>query len=60
MYNFFGEVNMESVKEKKALSVDNQVVKSNKMIESIYHLTAVEQKLVLSLCSKISSNDNMF
>lgn len=51
---------MENIKDKKALSVENQIVKSNKMIESIYHLTALEQKLVLSLCSKISSNDNMF
>ena len=44
----------------ESLSVTNQVVKSNKMIEGMYHLTAVEQKLILSLCSKISSTDNVF
>jgi len=38
----------------------NHVVKSNAMIESIYKLSAVEQKLILSLCSKISSSDNVF
>lgn len=49
---------MEDMEEKLLLT--NQVVKSNKMIESIYSLSAMEQRLILTLCSKISVNDNMF
>lgn len=51
---------MGKVKKEESLSVSNQVVKSNKMIEGLYHLSAVEHKLILSLCSKISSTDNVF
>lgn len=51
---------MEKKNTEESLSITNQVVKSNKMIEGMYHLTAVEQKLILSLCSKISSTDNVF
>lgn len=51
---------MEKENMEESLSVVNQVVKSNKMIESMYHLSAVEQKLILSLCSKIKNTDNVF
>lgn len=46
--------------ERDKLSLDNQVVKSNRMIQGKYKLSALEQKLVLTLCSKITSNDDMF
>lgn len=42
------------------LSLDNQIVKSNKMVQGKYKMSALEQKLVLTLCSKITSNDDMF
>ena len=42
------------------LSLNNQVVKSNKMIQGKYKMSALEQKLVLTLCSKITSNEDMF
>lgn len=51
---------MDKKIDEKSLSIENQVVKSNRMIEGLYHLSAVEQKLILSLCSKISSTDNAF
>jgi len=52
---------MKKIKSDEAnLSIVNQVVKSNRMIESMYQLSAVEHKLIASLCSKISSNDNVF
>lgn len=46
--------------ERDKLSLDNQVVKSNKMIQGKYKMSALEQKLVLTLCSKITSEDDMF
>lgn len=46
--------------ERDKLSLDNQVVKSNKMIQGKYKMSALEQKLVLTLCSKITSTDEMF
>ena len=46
--------------ERDKLSLDNQVVKSNKMINGKYKLSALEQKLVLTLASKITTSDNMF
>ena len=46
--------------ERDILSLDNQVVKSNKMIQGKYKMSALEQKLVLTLCSKITSDDSMF
>lgn len=46
--------------ERDKLSLDNQVVKSNKMINGRYNLSALEQKLVLTLASKITTSDNMF
>ncbi len=46
--------------ERDKLSLDNQIVKSNKMIQGKYKMSALEQKLVLTLCSKITSNDDMF
>ena len=46
--------------ERDKLSLDNQVVKSNKMIQGKYKMSALEQKLVLTLCSKIKSDDDMF
>lgn len=53
-------LDMNKKVDKEVLSVENQIVKSNKMIEGIYQLNAVEHKLVASLCSKISSSDNAF
>lgn len=50
----------KKIDSENSLDVTNQVVKSNAMIESMYHLSSLEQKLILSLCSKISSTDNMF
>lgn len=46
--------------ERDKLSLDNQVVKSNTMIQGKYKMSALEHKLVLTLCSKIASEDNMF
>lgn len=46
--------------ERDKLSLDNQVVKANTMIQGKYKLSALEQKLVLTLCSKITSTDDMF
>lgn len=46
--------------ERDKLSLDNQIVKSNKMINGKYKLSALEQKLVLTLASKITTTDNMF
>lgn len=46
--------------ERDKLSLDNQIVKSNRMIQGKYKMSALEQKLVLTLCSKISSTDDMF
>lgn len=42
------------------LSLDNQVVKANAMINGRYKLSALEQKIVLILASKIKNTDNMF
>lgn len=46
--------------ERDKLSLDNQVVKSNTMIQGKYKLSALEHKLILTLCSKITSEDNIF
>lgn len=46
--------------ERNKLSLDNQVVKSNKMIQGKYKMSTLEQKLVLTLCSKITSDSDMF
>ena len=46
--------------EKEDLSRDNQVVKSNKMIESKFRLSVWEQRIILTLCSKISIEDTTF
>lgn len=46
--------------ERDKLSLDNQVVKSNKMINGKYNLSALEHKLILTLASKITTSDNMF
>lgn len=46
--------------ERDKLSLDNQIVKSNTMIQGKYKMSALEHKLVLTLCSKIKSNDEMF
>lgn len=50
----------KKIDENNQLIETNHIVKSNAMIESMYKLSAVEQKLILSLCSKISSSDNVF
>lgn len=46
--------------ERDKLSLNNQVVKSNKIVQGKYKMSALEHKLVLTLCSKISSEDEMF
>lgn len=46
--------------ERDKISPDNQIVKANTMINGKYKLSALEQKLVLTLASKITSNDDMF
>lgn len=46
--------------ERDKLSLDNQVVKSNTMIQGKYKMSALEHKLVLTLCSKVTSNSDMF
>ena len=48
------------IDENNQLLEVNHVVKSNAMIESMYKLSAVEQKLILSLCSKMANTDNQF
>ena len=48
------------IDENNQLIESNHIVKSNALIESMYKLSAVEQKLILSLFSKISSSDNVF
>lgn len=48
------------MKNTEELKQDNQIVKSNKMVEAKYRLTVWEQRIILTLCSKISSTDNAF
>ena len=45
---------------KDELSGDREVVKNNQLIKAHYKLSAAEQKLVLTLCSKIKSDDITF
>ena len=45
---------------KDDLSGDREVVKNNQLINAHYKLSAGEQKLVLTLCSKIKSDDITF
>lgn len=45
---------------KDELSGDRDVVKNNHLIKAHYKLSAAEQKLVLTLCSKIKSDDITF
>ena len=59
VYNASGG-NIMKEYERDKLSLDNQVVKANTMIQGKYKLSALEQKLVLTLCSKITSTDDMF
>lgn len=60
VYNACGGTRTMGKYERDRLSLDNQIVKSNKMIQGKYKMSALEQKLVLTLCSKITSNDDMF
>jgi plasmid replication initiation protein len=46
--------------QKDELSGDREVVKNNKLINAHYKLSIGEQKLVLTLCSKIKSDDITF
>ena len=46
--------------EKQEISRDNQVVKSNKMIEGKFRLSIWENRLLATLCSKITAEDNTF
>ena len=46
--------------QKDELSGDREIVKNNQLINAHYRLTANEQKLVLTLCSKIKSDDITF
>lgn len=45
---------------KDELSGDRSVVKNNQLVNAHYRLTAGEQKLVLTLCSKISTDEITF
>ncbi len=45
---------------KDELSGDREVVKNNKLIQAHYRLSAGEQKIVLTLCSKIHCDDVTF
>ncbi len=47
-------------KENKEISRDNQVVKANAMIESKFRLSVWEQRIILTLCSKINANQDTF
>lgn len=42
------------------LSLDNLVVKSNKMVNGKYNLKTIDHKIMLTLCSLISSKDDSF
>lgn len=42
------------------LSLDNLVVKSNKMVNGKYNLKTIDHKMMLTLCSLISSKDDEF
>jgi plasmid replication initiation protein len=46
--------------EKKKLSLDNMVVKSNKLVNGKYNLKTIDHKMMLTLCSLISSKDDDF
>ena len=46
--------------EKNKLSLDNLVVKSNRLVNSKYNLKTIDHKMMLTLCSLISNNDNDF
>lgn len=60
MYNAGGGTKAMGKYERDRLSLDNQVVKSNTMIQGKYKMSALEHKLVLTLCSKVTSEDDMF
>lgn len=51
-------VKMDNNKNK--LSLDNLVVKSNKMVNGKYNLKTIDHKMMLTLCSLISNNDDEF
>jgi len=46
--------------EKQEISRDNQVVKSNRMVESKFRLSIWENRLLATLCSKIKAEDTAF
>ena len=46
--------------ERNKLSLDNLVVKSNKMVNGKYNLKTIDHKILLTLCSLISSKDDSF
>lgn len=46
--------------EEEKISRDNQIVKSNAMVESKFRLSVWEQRLILTLCSKITANQSAF
>lgn len=50
----------KTVFPKDELSGDREVVKNNKLIQAHYRLSAGEQKIVLTLCSKIHCDDVTF
>jgi len=50
----------EKRKNKESLSPELQVVKSNRLINAHYSLSALEQKIILTICSKIKSDDITF
>ena len=46
--------------ERNKLSLDNMVVKSNKLVNGKYNLKTIDHKMMLTLCSLISSKDDDF
>lgn len=49
-----------SKNERNNLSLDNLVVKSNKMVNGKYNLKTIDHKMMLTLCSLISTKDDEF
>lgn len=57
-YNATGDIMTEN--ERNKLSLDNMVVKSNKLVNGKYNLKTIDHKMMLTLCSLISSKDDDF
>jgi len=53
-------VGVKMSSNERNLSLDNLVVKSNKMVNGKYNLKTIDHKMMLTLCSLISSKDDEF